>query len=80
MSIKSQGATRNVDSPMSATLTVSDQYGTRVDTFTSAQKARSVVRMTAVGFGWDVPTGEREGRFQRRAMTVGKWSILEVAR
>ncbi|WPH57871.1 hypothetical protein [Mycobacterium phage WXIN] len=59
-----------------ATLTTHiGHYGKRVDSFESADSARSAVRSMAIGFGYDMPYGATSGRFERRGYPVGSWTI-----
>lgn len=50
-------------------------YGKQVDAFCGPEKARAAVFSMAQGFGYDMPFGSTEGRFERRGKVLGSWKI-----
>ena len=54
-----------------------DHYGQSVDQFSDVTTARRAVTSMARGFGYDMPTGTRHGRFERHGRQLGTWDISD---
>jgi hypothetical protein len=50
-------------------------YGKSVDQFADVTTARRAVTGMARGYGYDLPSGARHGRFERRGRQLGTWDI-----
>ncbi len=54
-----------------------DHYGKSINQFDDVTTARRAVTGMARGFGYDLPSGIRHGRFERHGRQLGTWDINE---